>query len=50
MQILKMTWKIDYIDISMKKSKRGIGSQVSNKDVKFSVRIYQQQLETSVTI
>lgn len=29
MQILKMTWKIDYIDISMKKSKRGIGSQLS---------------------
>lgn len=32
MQILKMTWKIDYFDISVKKSKRGIGSQVSNKD------------------
>lgn len=32
MQILKMTWKIDYFDISVKKSKRGIGSQVSNKN------------------
>lgn len=28
MQILKMTWKIDFVEISMKKSKRGIGSQV----------------------
>nr|XP_022338373.1 atrial natriuretic peptide receptor 1-like [Crassostrea virginica] len=29
MQILKMTWKIDFVEISMKKSKRGIGSQLS---------------------
>ena len=33
MQILKMTWKIDFVEISMKKSKRGIGSQVRPRGV-----------------
>ena len=32
MQILKMTWKIDFVEISMKKSKRGIGSQVRPRE------------------
>lgn len=47
MQILKMTWKIDYIDISVKKSKRGIGSQVSNKN---GVMLTQNLLEAHFKI